>query len=463
MPHDQARNNRKLLVSVFNPQEAREALLGGARIVDSEDPRSALGNIKPREIMKVSDAVLNYQRNAEVQLSTNIGEDQLLFDRTASGQAVEKSPYEIAGKAAQAALGVAVAMGNRVHPCNIVKVGLDAMKRDALENVLREVVDTLNSTEDYCHTQVMSVLFVQDLDLWEQRKTVDIVRRELIGSREFHPQQKGDDVFDLLDYLDVFKEDDGKPTFPGAKPSVETLIAKGYLPTGAENTRVALNDLHPHHEFGLTRTAKRKTDQEAIREMVDATAAAGADAIMLDTSILMKASRVSLVSTEGSGELIDFNALDVHKDSGLARKGILSLDDIRFFVDYCHYRGIEANLAGSFLSYHAQQIWRLVPEVDHISTRGGSSATPKDLSQKGAPGEDSRRTKVIKRSLVSGLIPPEQGGYLWLPSGMMKNPATHEAVEAFHQRHGDLPVFVADDEGKLTSYEKPAYATGKDE
>jgi len=71
--------NRKTLVSVFNPQEAREAVLGGARIIDSEDPRSALGNIKPFNIMQVSDAVLNYKRNEEVQLSTNIGEDQLLF------------------------------------------------------------------------------------------------------------------------------------------------------------------------------------------------------------------------------------------------------------------------------------------------------------------------------------------------------------------------------------------------
>jgi uncharacterized protein (UPF0264 family) len=70
--------NRKLLVSVFDAQEAREAVLGGARIVDSEDPKSALGNIKPRQIMTVSDAVLDFKRDLEVQLSTNIGEDQLL-------------------------------------------------------------------------------------------------------------------------------------------------------------------------------------------------------------------------------------------------------------------------------------------------------------------------------------------------------------------------------------------------
>ena len=70
--------NRKLLVSVYNAQEAREAVLGGARIIDSEDPKSALGNISPRRIMDVSDAVLDFNRDLDVQLSTNIGEDQLL-------------------------------------------------------------------------------------------------------------------------------------------------------------------------------------------------------------------------------------------------------------------------------------------------------------------------------------------------------------------------------------------------
>src|SRR5262245_42633596 len=65
--------NRKLLNSVYNAQESREAVLGGARIVDCEDPRSALGNIKPREIMDIADAVLDFHRDLDVQLSTNIG------------------------------------------------------------------------------------------------------------------------------------------------------------------------------------------------------------------------------------------------------------------------------------------------------------------------------------------------------------------------------------------------------
>jgi uncharacterized protein (UPF0264 family) len=445
------RSNRKLLVSVFNPQEAREAVLGGARIVDSEDPRSALGNIKPRHIMAVSDAVLNFKRDLEVQLSTNIGEDQLLFKRSESGRAIEKSPYEIAGKASQAAIGVAVSMGTRVHPCNLVKVGLDGMPLDMLESVLSECVLTLNRTEDYSHTQVMSVLFAQDLDLWDARKTLDPVRRQLVSLREFYSKDAGPEVFDLADYaVGSLRDADGRVMFTDrGQVDLHALIDRGVLPDDAKHSRVALNELFPHGRFGITDASARRTDRRAIMNMVDVTARAGADAIMLDTSILMKVARVSLASTKGSAEMIDFNALDVD-GSGLPREGILSLDDVRFFVSYCHFRGLEANLAGSFLSYHAQQIWRLVPETDQVSTRGGSSAMQVDPSQSGGVGEDSRRDRVIKRSLVCGLIPPEQGGYLWLPDGMKKDPKGQSAAATLLKRYPDLTGYWADGFGNLT-------------
>ncbi|MFJ8475165.1 hypothetical protein [Kitasatospora sp. NPDC094011] len=46
------------------------------RIIDSEDPRSALGTIKPRRIMDIADAVPAARRELPVQLSTDIGEDR---------------------------------------------------------------------------------------------------------------------------------------------------------------------------------------------------------------------------------------------------------------------------------------------------------------------------------------------------------------------------------------------------
>src|SRR6476619_1462133 len=185
--------NRKLLVSVYNAQEAREAVLGGARIIDSEDPKSALGNISPRRIMDISDAVLDFHRDLDVQLSTNIGEDQLLFRRSQSGQAIEKSRDEIAGKAAQAALGVCLSMGTRVNPVNIVKVGVDGMEVDRIG----EVLATRRRTEALSHCQVMSVLFAQDRQLFQERRSNDAVRNQLVELREFNPSSQGKpDAFD---------------------------------------------------------------------------------------------------------------------------------------------------------------------------------------------------------------------------------------------------------------------------
>ena len=63
------RNNQRLLISVFDAQEAREAILGGARVVDCEDPSGALGDISPRKVMSIADGVLGYQRDLEVQIS----------------------------------------------------------------------------------------------------------------------------------------------------------------------------------------------------------------------------------------------------------------------------------------------------------------------------------------------------------------------------------------------------------
>ena len=136
----------------------------------------------------------------EVQLSTNIGEDQLLFDRTETGHALQKSLYEIAGKAAQSALGVALSMSNDVHECPIVKVGVDGMPVEMVRDVLEEVVLTVRRTRTLRHSNIMSVLFAQDLDLWDERKGEDSVRQVLIGLNEFHYSESKDaETFDLLD------------------------------------------------------------------------------------------------------------------------------------------------------------------------------------------------------------------------------------------------------------------------
>ena len=461
--------NRKLLASVFNPQEAREAVLGGARIVDSEDPRSALGNISPRQIMAISDAVLNCKRDLEVQLSTNIGEDQLLFDRSETGQAIEKFPYEIAGKAAQSAIGVACAMGTRVHPCNLVKVGVDGMKVELVREVLDEVVLTLNRTEQFSHCQVMSVLFAQDMEVWNDRKGERAVREVLVELREFHPcAREAEGAFDLQDYaVNTLRDRQGTPLFTNrTQVSLDTLISREVLPDDSIETYVKLNELFPHNRyFPQIARGQKRTNKDVIKAMVDVTADAGADAIMLDTRIQTKVARLCLVDTASDG-LVDINRFDI-KD-GIPRRGILSLDEIRFFVEYCHYRGIEANVAGSVQSYQAQQLWVKIPELDQISTRGGASAVNLEPGAE-TQAADTRQHRVIKRTLVRGLAPPEQGGVLNLPVSMKQSREAMRSIKALcnelveerrKQSLPDLKCFFVDRYSKATPFDYSALNQG---
>lgn len=90
--------------------------------------------------------------------------------------------------------------------------------------------------------------------------------------------------------------------------------------------------------------------------MVDVTAESGANAIMIDTSILSKVTNVCLIDTRGEG-MIDINSLVARNN--IVQQGIPALEDLRSFVEYCHYRGVAANVAGSIESYQAQQLWAL--------------------------------------------------------------------------------------------------------
>jgi uncharacterized protein (UPF0264 family) len=458
--------NRKLLTSVYNAQETREAMLGGCRIVDCEDPRSALGNIKPREIMDIADAALDFKRDLEVQISTNIGEDQLLFDRADDGRAIEKSPYEIAGKAAQAAIGVAVSMGTKLHPVNLVKVGVDGMTIEALSEVLKEVVLTLDRTEGYSRTQVMSVLFAQDVATWKKRRSNDDVIRQLVEVREFQPAETGSPgSVDLTKYVAESRDRAGNRYF-GDKEEItlKKLIEKGLLPPGVSTPAIRVNDPFPHSTFfpGLSKGDER-TNQAVIKGMVDATVDSNAKSIMLDTSILSKVARIPLVDTDEEGsEIVDLNEFDV-AGNGLVSQGILPYNDLKFFVDYCHFRGVAMNLAGSIQSFQAQQLWVLIPEIDQISGRGSASALPVDPTG-AAEGKDNRHSRVIKRAMVRGLAPPEQGGVLNIPEAWLVGPSAEKAqakvqqaaemIRAKRKAFGwpDLECFTVNKYGVQTPY-----------
>jgi uncharacterized protein (UPF0264 family) len=198
-----------------------------------------------------------------------------------------------------------------------------------------------------------------------------------------------------------------------------------------------------------------KTNPAVIKAMVDAAADSGADAIMLDTSILSKVSNICLVDTSSSG-MIDINRFRIR--DGMPQRGILKLDELRFFVEYCHYRGIEANVAGSVESYQAQQLWVLLPELDQVSTRGAASGVEADPSKPGESGQDTRQHRIIKRSLVRGLAPPEHGGVLNLPLDMIRSDEAKVLCrqlkdlisEKRSQQHlPELETYVVDSAGKV--------------
>lgn len=72
---------------------------------------------------------------------------------------------------------------------------------DKIAEVLSEVVWTLKRTEQLSHCAVMSVLFAQNLELWNERKSLDSVRKTLIELREFNPADERErDAFDIIPY-----------------------------------------------------------------------------------------------------------------------------------------------------------------------------------------------------------------------------------------------------------------------
>jgi hypothetical protein len=167
--------------------------------------------------------------------------------------------------------------------------------------------------------------------------------------------------------------------------------------------------------------------------MVDVTADSGASGIMLDTSILSKVSNICLVDTDpdkanARGEtMVDVNRL-ISTD-GMQLRGILPLDDIEFFVNYCHHRGIFANVAGSVESFQAQQLWVLLRELDQASTRGNASAVERDPATQ-QETSDTRQHRIIKRSLVRGIAPPEHGGVLNIPAALKDQRGARDTVRA---------------------------------
>jgi hypothetical protein len=351
------------------------------------------------------------------------------------------------------------------------------MEVERIGEVLREVVATLRRTETLSHCQVMSVLFAQDLKVFQERRSNDAVLKQLVELREFNPSAQGKpDAFDITKYaVNTLRDPQSdKVLFTDASQvSLSALIEHGVLPPGSTGTFVRTNELFEHRKYfpKIADADAPRTSQSVIKAMVDVTADSGANAIMIDTSILLKVMNVGLIDTSGS-EMTDINSLVVR--DGMARQGILTLQDLRFFVQYCHYKGLSGNLAGSIESYQAQQLWALIPELDQASARGAASGIDNAPSPSNAtppsnapiPGADTRKRRVIKRSLVHGMAPPEHGGVLNLPVSLKTTQAAtrvRELIAMLAERRKiaglpDLQAFWVDPSGQQTPITTPLCA-----
>lgn len=103
---------QRLLVSVRGKNDAIEAVVGGAHIIDAENPKTSLGTAYPLNIYAIRQ---NTPLNRLV--STNIGEKQFIWST-----------------AAQAAVGVAFA------GADIIKVGLAGLKPNKASRIMKDIV-----------------------------------------------------------------------------------------------------------------------------------------------------------------------------------------------------------------------------------------------------------------------------------------------------------------------------------
>lgn len=373
----------RLLVSLFNPEEVRAAAFGGADIIDCEDARAEVGMFKPRTISDIAYAVRQNEGARRLRISANIGFGLLLYRRTFAGGAVARTLEEIQAKAAQEALGMAAAMDTGDRRPNIVKFGIDGLRREHIAPAARAVKNALAESHRYQDHQVVCGILETDVEAWKKRKTVRSVITTLLNVNQFYFEASGD--IDVREYI----------LKPGTKEPDLERIREMQTNAGADTFRARLIDPFDPKSLGLP-----EKQEERLKVCVEEIARGGADGVMIDTPVSAKAARICLLDHAQ-------NAADVGSD-GLASHGVFNIDTLKKHSDYCQYNYMECWLAGSIQPYHAQAFSHHIATLDVVLCRGSASATVNDPFNPNAGG-DARFQKRIDPDKVAAMAAAVRG------------------------------------------------------
>jgi uncharacterized protein (UPF0264 family) len=346
------RSSARLAISVFDAEEVRAAISGGADIIDCEDPRAAIGMFEPRVVTEIAYAVRQTSTMA-TPTSANIGIPQVLKG-AAVAQAARRPRLEIQAKAAQEALGLAAAMDVGDGRPNIIKFEVDGLWKDDVAPFVGAVKGAIRHSRQFQNHRVIASCLELDRPAWRSRRSEKKVVRQLLDLGEFF----FDDGPDSVDLYHYYTGED--------RPRVAEMMKEAR----SDHSMVALNEPSDPSELDLPTTA-----DDRLRCWVDELASAGADGVMIDTPIQAKVAGISLLDT-------------------------FSPDQLRRFSEYCAYMRVECWLAGSIQPDDAGLLGAF-PDVDVIMCRG--AASEEVHSPFGAAAQEGRSAKRISATRVAEL------------------------------------------------------------
>lgn len=364
-----------LAVSVFNPEEVRAAVAGGADMIDCEDPRSDLGMFEPRVVTSAAFAIRQCETSKIIPTSANIGFSLQLVERQDRGMALPRSDIEIQAKAAQETLGLAAAMDVGDSRPNIIKFEVDGLRKEQIGPLVTAVKNAIAGSYRYQNHRAIGSFLVIDGDEWARRKTDSRVIRPLLDLGQFYFTPTGS--IDLSKYYEAEK-------------------VKKFQERVSSGSTIGYSTVELIDPFDPASLAMPADLEERMRTYVDLISQAGADGVLIDTPMQAKCSRICLVKHEK-------NITDNGGGQKLPRYGIFDVKMLKRFADYCAYKNVEAWLAGSIQSYHAQVLGK-IDSLDVVLCRDSASDVVKSPYDSSVSQSDERNDRRITREKVELMV-----------------------------------------------------------